>query len=307
MPPAPSPFPLVLVGQGAGPFAAFVERMLETSGYALLRAQSSREALEQARESRSDLIVLADTLPGLDIVSLCRAVRSDPEVAATTPILLISSHPSHERAIRLAGLRAGAWEVFHFPLDEEEFLLKIAAWIAAKVAGDRQREESLLDPATGLYSPNGLLRRAREIGAEADRNRRAIACIALKPSLVPPFAEGGTGERHDSMARAVHRVVAVFRRHARTSDVVGRLSRHEFAVIAPGTDSAGALHLVQRLCRAAAEPESLDGGIPVKLRVGCFAVEDFHSATLTPADMLLYAARELNRSAGNTSRGAIDR
>lgn len=281
--------------------------MLETGGYALLRAESAREALEQARESRADLIVLSDTLPGMDVVSLCRALRSDPEVGATTPIVLISSHPPHERGIRLTGLRAGAWEVFHFPLDQEEFLLKIGTWVAAKVIGDQHRDESLLDPATGLYSPNGLLRRAREIGAEADRNRRAIACIALKPSLVHPFDEPGKGERHDSIARAVQRVVTVFRRHARTSDVVGRLSRHEFAIIAPGTDSAGALHLVQRLCRAAAEPESLDGGIPVKLKVGCFAVEDFHSATLTPADMLMHAARELNRPGGATSQGVIGR
>ncbi|CAN5299747.1 hypothetical protein BH20GEM2_BH20GEM2_05820 [soil metagenome] len=302
MSPAPPHFSLVLVARGSGPSAAWIENALDAYGYALLRATTAHEVLEQARGSRADLIVLAGNLPDSDAASLCRTLRADPDVGPAIPLVLISPEPASSTG-RVAALRAGAWEVFHHPVDLEELLLKIRVFSQAKCTGDRNRDESLIDPATGLYSPNGLLRRAREIGAEADRYHRPIACIALKPSLAHPFIGLGTGDRHDTMARAVQRMVAVFRQHARTSDVVGRLSRDEFAIIAPGTDSAGALPLVQRLCRAAAEPESIASGIPIKLKVGCFAVADFHLATLTPADMLMHAARELNRPT-STGRGS---
>lgn len=294
---APPHFALVLIARGSGPAAASVGELLSANGYVWLRARSAHESVEQARGSRADLIVLADDLPDCDALDLCRALRTDPDIGPRIPIVLISAEPALAGR-RVAGLRAGAWEVFHHPVDREELLLKIRAFTDAKIACDRSRDESLVDPATGLYSPNGLLRRAKEIGAEADRHRRPVACIALKPFLTHPLPERGGGERHAAMSRAVQRMVGVFARHARSSDVVGRLSRHEFAIIAPDTNSAGAFHFIQRICGAAAEPESLDSGIPVKLKVGCFAVADFHLATLTPADMLMHAARELRRSAG---------
>src|SRR5690349_153296 len=212
--------------------------------------------------------------------------------------MISAGHPA--KADRLKALQAGAWEVLSLPLDAEEFLLKLQAFVHAKTESDALREEGFVDRVTGFYSVRGLARRAREVGAEAFRRRSALACIVI--GIEP--ASGDTPNADNATLDAALEVVAkAFNGTARSSDVIGRLGRSEFAVIAPATDAEGAARLAARLADAVeANRAGAQGMGALTLRAGYEAVADLHDTPVEPVDLLVRATaalRQVRTSGGN--------
>src|SRR6267378_1521287 len=207
--------PLVLLAGDGQESTRWLRGLLESGGYAVLQERSGQHALDRARST-------------------------DPRVSSSTPILL-TIRDAATRAQRLAALRAGAWECIAPPHDADEILLKISAYVHAKLDADRARTEGLLDAMTGLYNRQGLARRARELGSQAFREHGPLACIVLALDVEPvePAAQQQGGN--------LGRYVQALKSAARLSDVIGRLSATEFAVLAPGTDAGGARRLAERL------------------------------------------------------------
>ena len=281
--------PLVLLAGDGADTTRWLKNLLDGAGYAVLQERTGRHALERARSTEPDVLLVDQLLPDIAGVDLCRALRADPRVSSSTPILL-SFHNPATRAERLAALRAGAWECIAPPHDADEILLKIGAYVHAKLDADRARADGLLDSATRLYNRQGLARRARELGAQAYRDHGALACIVLALDLDPsstvtsPGTAGGL-----SLARRVQALTSA----ARLSDAIGRLSGTEFAVLAPGTDAAGARRLAERLAAALAgitDGEPPDGKATVRVRCGYEAVANVGYAPIEPVDLLVRAA-----------------
>ncbi|HEX7051964.1 MAG TPA: response regulator [Longimicrobiales bacterium] len=266
------------------------ESVLGPNGFAVLRAYTGAQALDHARDAQPDAIFLDVSLSDVHGVDICRTLRADPHTAPGTPIFLITSGPT-SRQERLDALRSGAWELFTPPLDAEELLLKLGTYVTAKMDADRAREESLLDRLTGFYNIRGLLRRVRELGSDAFRYHRALACIAFSPD--------GDGESEPDDAAAnrlpLDRLARLFKEMCRASDTIARLGQNEFIIVAPNTDSAGALDLARRLT-AAAEAATDEDEEPVRLRAGLYAVPDFQEAAIQPVEMLVRATMALRRS-----------
>ena len=70
--------------------------LLETSDTQILEASNGTDALELARQSSPDLILLDWMMPGLDGLEVIRALRRDPETAAIPIIMLSSQDQPHE-------------------------------------------------------------------------------------------------------------------------------------------------------------------------------------------------------------------
>ena len=282
--------PLVLIVDDQEWTARAFESVLGPAGFAVLRAGSARQALEQARAVAPDVVLARADLPDGSGAALCRGLRREARVGPATPLFVTSAAPL-KRDERLEALRAGAWDVLALPVDAEELLLKLGAFVGAKFEADRAREESLVDLATGLYSVHGLLRRVRELGLEAIRHPGPLGCAVLAPD--EPAADDGAPPRGDAVTGWMVRLVT---RAGRRSDVIGRLSQTEFAVLAPHTDPEGVLRLSRRLLAdAGREP-----GAP-PLRVGCYAVENFGDAALEPVELLVRATMALRRAQRDAS------
>src|SRR2546421_7649371 len=270
----------------------WLESLLESGGYGGLRERTGRDALQRARATRPDLIIVDAELSDQAGVELCRALRADPHVTTSTPILLAAGEPC-TRERRLAALAAGAWECIAPPHDADEILLKVQAYVRAKLDADRARAEGLLDPLSGLYNRQGLARRARELGSQAFREHGALACVVLALDVETPASAS------ESAGQVVVRCVHALKSSARLSDVVGRLSPTEFAVLAPGTDAAGARRLAERLASTvqasasavpapAADPR-VQPSPPPRGRCGYEAVAHVGYAPLQPAPLLVPA------------------
>lgn len=295
----PSRPPLALIASGHEWLVRSFESVLGPHGYAALRAYTGAQARDHARTARPDAIFVDVCLDDLRGIDLCRSLRSDPHLPPGTPILLIASGPATRQA-RLDALRSGAWEILGLPLDAEEILLKLGTYVTAKLDADRAREESLLDPETGFYNARGLLRRIRELGSDAARNRRALACIVLSP-------EEAAGEGTDG-TDPIGSLVQVLQESCRQSDVVGRLGSSEFVVLAQDTDPSGAADLARRLA-AVAEAWNTGGQATspssIQIHAGIFAVPDFRDPMIQPIDLLMRAAMALRRSRSEKGHGRI--
>ncbi len=285
--------PLVLVVDDQEWSARAFESVLSPHGYSVIRCRSARQTLEHIQTISPDALLIKADLPDLAGTELCRALRAHAHVGATTPIFLASTAPMR-RTQRLEALGSGAWDLISLPVDAEELLLRLGVYVRSKFESDRAREESLLDLSSGLYSIHGLLRRVRELSLDAYRHHNAIACVVIGPE--DEWAERPTREAESEPAQVADRLVRLMNSVGRRSDAIGRLSQTEFVVVAPRTGSDGVLKMAQRLHEAAEAFHKQQGGTQLRIRVGCYAVDDFHEAVIEPVEILVRATMALRRA-----------
>jgi diguanylate cyclase (GGDEF)-like protein len=289
----PSRPPLVLIANDQEWAARSLDSLLGPKGFAVVRAHTGFQALEMARTTRPDAIVVDAQLADIGGLEICRRLRDDPQVSGATPVIVISHSPGG-RADRLEAFSAGAWDFCTQPLDGEALLLKLSTFVRGKREADSLREESLLDEATGLYNMRGLARRAQEIGAEATRLGHPLTCVAF--TTVAEGAPDG-GSEGDGRRIAEH-VGQICRQQGRLSDAIGRLGQNEFGVVAPSTNERGAVLMVKRLRTAIESGSAPVGGArrALKISIGYRAVSDFSRAKVDAMEMLLDATNDLRRT-----------
>ena len=262
-----------------------LESILAPLGYQVVKTYTRAQALSylQGSEDRDpvDAIVIDEQLPDGDGHGLCRELRVEGLITPSTPVFLSVARPAMRRD-RVAALRAGSWACLGHPIDGEELIALLGAYVPAKLDADMARTEGLVDAMTGVYNVRGLTRRAQELAAHATRRHGALGCVLLTPDVEPVA---------DDMVR---RIAAALRSTARHSDAVGRLGPAAFAIVALDTDAAQARRLAERLAAAILAPGP---SVPrFRLRAGYHAVPDFHAAAIDSAELMLRATAALQRA-----------
>jgi CheY-like chemotaxis protein len=100
---------------------------LEQAGYSVEFATDGLAALERARLLKPKIIVTEILVPKLDGLSLCRALKSDPETRNI--LVLVFSHLHAEDRAREAEADAFLFK----PLNEETLIETVAKLIALRV------------------------------------------------------------------------------------------------------------------------------------------------------------------------------
>lgn len=278
--------PLVLVIKDQEWTARSLESILGPHGYAVVKAYTGRQGLSIAQRTIPDLVLVDLRLPDIEGLDLLRRLEHVPTIYPSTPRVLISTGPV-SRAEKVEALEAGAWSIIGPPFDSNELILQFRSWIRAKRDADRARERGLVDPLTGLYNFNGLVKRIEELGADAMRSERAIALV-----MVGPATRSGDDET-PSVSDDVTRTLAQFlTQSARLSDSIARVGESEFVVVAPGTDSEGATTLAERLLEAT-------GGVETDLRAGVYSVQQPKGEPVPSLDLLSRVTEALRRAQGD--------
>jgi PleD family two-component response regulator len=280
---------LVLIASHGEWMGRSVESVLELNGYSVLRVDGGRRALELARGSNPDALILDSSLPEMDGIEVCRGLVDDPLFDHSTPIFITSTSPVSNR-IRLEAYEAGAWDFCAQPLDVETLLFKLRTYLRARRRAEAAQSISLIDPLTGLYSAFGLRHWAETLGARASRNHEAFACVAVS-SLGTPSE---TRTTKPSSAQ-LNYVADICRAQARKSDVIGYVGENRFAILAPDTDGTGARRLVNRLQEALEESETaarISGSHP-SLHAGFYAASDFSVVHVEAAEVVRRAETAL--------------
>ncbi|MDK1030049.1 MAG: response regulator [Anaerolineae bacterium] len=96
--------------------------MLDGQGYKLELAASGPEAIEIARTTHLDLVLLDVMMPVMDGFDVCRRLRSTPKLAEL-PILILTALDNH--ASLITGIESGADDFLTKPIDRQELLARV--------------------------------------------------------------------------------------------------------------------------------------------------------------------------------------
>jgi DNA-binding response OmpR family regulator len=124
---------------------------LELAGFTLEEAADGRQALDRIRATVFDLVLLDVMLPGLDGVSVCRALRTSG-ANVETPVLMLTARDGE--ADKVLGLESGADDYLTKPFGVRELMARIGALMrrhlrrpaAEQSAGAIEAGELRLDP-----------------------------------------------------------------------------------------------------------------------------------------------------------------
>jgi two-component system OmpR family response regulator/two-component system alkaline phosphatase synthesis response regulator PhoP len=118
--------PSVLVIEDEAHIRELVALHLRLEEMVPVEAADGNAGLEQARLRRFDLVILDLMLPGLDGVTLCRAIRRDSQ-NVDTPILMLTAR--REESDKVLGLDSGADDYLTKPFGIRELMARVRALI----------------------------------------------------------------------------------------------------------------------------------------------------------------------------------
>jgi len=101
----------ILVVEDDRDIAELISRSLATSGYEVTVASRAKDAIEQARKRKPDLITLDIYLPDADGFEVLQHLKTDSDTASI-PVVIVSVMPDHRE-----GLRLGAVDYLTKPID----------------------------------------------------------------------------------------------------------------------------------------------------------------------------------------------
>jgi PAS domain S-box-containing protein len=136
-------------------------RILSRAGFEVIEAANGTQALEVARASLPDLILLDVKLPDINGFEVCRQIKASPETAA---ILVLQTSAAAVQSIdRIRGLDGGADSYLIEPIEPAELIAHVRALLRVRRAEGALRESEerfrqmaeniddvfwMLDPAT---------------------------------------------------------------------------------------------------------------------------------------------------------------
>ena len=121
---AHAPRPTILVVEDEANIRELVCLHLGLEHFACVQAAEGDTALRLARDQRFDLVILDLMLPGLDGVTVCRAIRRDSK-NTDVPILMLTAR--REESDRVVGLDSGADDYLTKPFGVRELMARVRA------------------------------------------------------------------------------------------------------------------------------------------------------------------------------------
>jgi DNA-binding response OmpR family regulator len=116
--------PRILVAEDDADIASLVRHYLERDRFAVEVTGTGADVASRVRQTSTDVVILDLMLPGLDGLSVCRALRADPATAAV-PIIMLTAKAAESD--RIAGLELGADDYITKPFSPKELVARVRA------------------------------------------------------------------------------------------------------------------------------------------------------------------------------------
>ena len=150
--------------------------LLSVKGYAVVTAESGKEALTRIKTERPDLVLLDVVMPEMSGYEVCAAIRADEETAVLPVVMVTALDPGVER---VKGIEAGADDFLSKPINQPELLARVRSLLRIKALQDQVQSQA----AQLAELNNSLEQRVQKQVAELNRLGR------LRRFFSPQIAE----------------------------------------------------------------------------------------------------------------------
>ena len=277
-------------------------RLLESVGHRVRVAYGGEHALELVLQSSADVVVSDSRMPGMDGLTLCRALRSRDD--AYVYFVLVTAHDEKEHVIQ--ALESGVDDFVTKPVDPEIFCARLVC--ADRVVrvhralrarnrqlrrdSERNFQAARIDALTGARNRRALAEELHSAWTEA--SRYGTSC-AIAMCDLDHFKAYNDELGHLAGDDALRRVVKTMESALRAGDAVYRFGGEEFVVLLPHQDLARGRAAMERV-RSAVEKTHVDsrGDHLVTLSIGVSELnprDEDDEACLRRADAALYRAK----------------
>ena len=149
----------ILIVEDEAPIRELLRLHLSLAGFDTEEIAEGTAALARARSDKFDLIVLDVMVPGLDGITLCRAIRSQ-SINMASAVLMLTARASE--ADKVLGLESGADDYLTKPFSVREMVARVGAIL---------RRNERIDAPSDPTAPRHV--RSRDVALDPDR-REAI-------------------------------------------------------------------------------------------------------------------------------------
>lgn len=210
----------VLVADDDPSTRALIDMALQEAGYDCVLAADGQSALEQARTTRPDLVVLDVGMPFMTGDEVHRELRRDPRTRYIPVVFVTAKRTTAEMAARL---RNGADDYVAKPFDIDELVARIASALR------RAAELRSLNPLSGLP---GNLSIAHEIDARlADGSD--TACLYVDVDHFKDFNDHHGFARGDRLIAHLAELLSQTVGELGDDTFIGHVGGDDFVVLAP--------------------------------------------------------------------------
>jgi len=245
------------------------------------------------------LAVLDWMMPGLDGPEVCRTVRARSQGPYAWLLLLTARKKGSDL---IAGLEAGADDYIRKPFDPGE--LKARLRVGERILGLQeqllaaQQALSVLatrDELTGLFNRRAMVER---LDQELDRAAREGGSLSILLIDVDHFKHLNDDRGHQAGDEVLREIAVRLDRVAGPSAALGRYGGDELVAVLPGSDSAAAVAVAEKMRKAVSEAIPTHAGpLSMTVSIGCGTHRPGQAASvlIANADVALYRAKAAGR------------
>jgi two-component system cell cycle response regulator len=273
--------------------------VLRTVGHEAMTVSSADAAVEQARASAPDVVLMDVTLG--DVEAMVAALKRDAEAYRAAVVLVERAGLDLDAA--LAALRGGVQDFLVEPVEDAELIARVESagrtkGLQEELVVQSRRLEALIfeDPLTGLSNRRFILTQLAGQLSGARRHGRPFSVAMLD---IDHFKAVNDRFGHAAGDQVLAAVTRTLRAHLRAEDQLGRLGGEEFLALLGDTDERAAPAAAEKLRAAvAAAPPRYEGvELAVTVSVGWASWDgEEPDELLRRADDALYQAKRAGRN-----------
>jgi PleD family two-component response regulator len=156
--------------------ASLLRQVLKMAGHEVALARNGFEALDSIAEREPDLVVLDRSMPIMDGIEVCRAIKSNPFLSRV-PVLMLTALAAVD--FKIEGFEAGADDYLSKPFEPRELTARVSALLRLVAReGDR-------NPSSGLPGGRAI---AHEIEGRVARGE-SFSVVYFDLDYFKPFAD----------------------------------------------------------------------------------------------------------------------
>jgi len=262
-----------------------LEQIFVLYQFDVVKAENGIQAVDKARETRPDIILLDGMMPEMDGFEACKILKNT-EATRDIPVVFLTANYTATRD-RINGLELGADDYLLKPFNSKELVARTQTVLKrsdmmrtlrtenTKLISENERlqkesaksgtetlKQGIIDQESGLYTREFFMHRLEEEFARSIRYNQSITLVMIELTNYNQLAEKYGQQVSEFM---LMRLANYFLSTTRISDILMRDDQSRFLILMPQTPVSGGENEARRFQDAIARDLFIDNEVRANL------------------------------------------